>query len=139
MKKIMGNRAVIYVRTSSEHQGEKSSPAEQEADCRQLAKEKGLTVTHVYRDTEKYRVKTKLVEPSGTRSDRPGLLAMLSDAARGQFDIILAWREDRLYRGMRSMLLVLETIQEHKINVMLARETFDPKGVLAVALEGGPE
>ena len=25
------------------------------------------------------------------------------------------------------MLLVLETIQEHKINVMLARETFDPK------------
>lgn len=127
MKRIMGNRAVIYVRTSSEHQGEKSSPAEQEADCRQLAKEKGLTVTHVYRDTEKYRVKTKLVEPSGTRSDRPGLLAMLSDAARGQFDIILAWREDRLYRGMRSMLLVLETIQEHKINVMLARETFDPK------------
>jgi len=127
MKKLMGNRAVIYVRTSSEHQGEKSSPAEQEADCRQLAKEKGLVVTQVYRDTEKYRVKTKLVEPSGTRSDRPGLLAMLSDAARGEFDIILAWREDRLYRGMRSMLLVLETIQEHKINVMLARETFDPK------------
>ena len=127
MNRIMGNRAVIYVRTSSEHQGEKSSPAEQEADCRQLAKEKGLMVTHVYRDIEKYRVKTKLVEPSGTRSDRPGLLAMLSDAARGEFDIILAWREDRLYRGMRSMLLVLETIQEYKINVMLARETFDPK------------
>ena len=127
MKRIIGNRAVIYVRTSSEHQGEKSSPAEQEADCRQLAKEKGLMVTHVYRDIEKYRVKTKLVEPSGTRSDRPGLLAMLSDAARGEFDIILAWREDRLYRGMRSMLLVLETIQEYKINVMLARETFDPK------------
>jgi len=127
MKRIMGNRAVIYVRTSSEHQGEKSSPAEQEADCRQLAKEKGLMVTHVYRDIEKYRVKTKLVEPSGTRSDRPGLLAMLSDAASGEFDIILAWREDRLYRGMRSMLLVLETIQEYKINVMLARETFDPK------------
>jgi site-specific DNA recombinase len=127
MKKLIGNRAVIYVRTSSEHQGEKSSPTEQEADCRQLAREKGLVVTQVYRDTEKYRVKTKLVDPSGTRSDRPGLLAMLSDAARGEFDTILAWREDRLYRGMRSMLLVLETIQEHKINVMLARETFDPK------------
>ena len=52
---------------------------------------------------------------------------MLNDAARGEFDIILAWHEDRLYRGMRSMLLVLETIQEHKITVMLARETFDPK------------
>ena len=127
MKRTLENRAVIYVRTSSEHQGEKSSPAEQEADCRQFAKEKGLTVTHVYRDIEKYRVKKKLVEPSGTRSDRPRLLAMLGDAARGEFDIILAWREDRLYRGMRSMLLVLETIQEYRINVMLARETFDPK------------
>lgn len=123
----MNNRAVIYVRTSSEHQGEKSSPAEQEADCRQLAADKGLVIVNVYRDIEKYRVRTKLVEPSGTRSDRPGLLDMLSAAARDEFDIILAWREDRLYRGMRAMLLVLETIQEHKVSVMLARETFDPK------------
>jgi site-specific DNA recombinase len=123
----MNNRAVIYVRTSSEHQGEKSSPAEQEADCRQLAAEKGLVVVNVYRDIEKYRFRTKLVEPSGTRSDRPGLLAMLHGAARGEFDIILAWREDRLYRGMRAMLLVLETIQEQKITVLLAQETFDPK------------
>lgn len=123
----MNNRAVIYVRTSSEHQGEKSSPAEQESDCRQLAAEKGLIVVNVYRDIEKYRAKTKLVEPSGTRSDRPGLLAMLSDASRDAFDVIIAWREDRLYRGMRSMLLVLETIQEYKKTVLLARETFDPK------------
>lgn len=67
------------------------------------------------------------MEPSGTRADSPGLLAMLRDASKGEFDIILAWREDRLYRGMRSMLLVLETIQERKIQIMLARETFDPK------------
>ena len=123
----MSNRAVIYVRTSSEHQGEKSSPAEQEADCRQLAADKGLVIVNVYRDIEKYRVRTKLVEPSGTRSDRPGLVEMLNAAARDEFDIILAWREDRLYRGMRAMLLVLETIQDHKVTVMLARETFDPK------------
>jgi DNA invertase Pin-like site-specific DNA recombinase len=120
-------RAVIYVRTSSEHQGEKSSPAEQEADCRKLATDQGLQIVNVYRDIEKYRIRNKLVEPSGTRADRPGLLAMLKDAGKGDFDIILAWREDRLYRGMRSMLLVLETIQECKVSIMLARETFDPK------------
>lgn len=123
----MNNKAVIYVRTSSEHQGEKSSPLEQEADCRHLAEEKGLIVIGVYRDIEKYRVKNKMVEPSGTRYDRPGLVAMLNDTAKGKFDVILAWREDRLYRGMRAMLMVLEAIQEHKVNVMLARETFDPK------------
>ena len=35
----MTRRAVIYIRTSSETQGEKSSPIEQEADCRRLAQE----------------------------------------------------------------------------------------------------
>jgi len=123
----MKNRAVIYVRTSSEHQGEKSSPTEQEADCRKLAADQGLTIVNVYRDIEKYRVKNKLVEPSGTRADRPGLVAMLHAAEKGEFDVILAWREDRLYRGMRSMLVVLEAIQDYRLSVMLARETFDPK------------
>lgn len=123
----MSKRAVIYIRTSSEKQGEKASPTEQEADCRKYAVENGLTVVNVYRDIERYRVKNKMIEPSGTRPDRPALLAMLRDAAQGHFDVILAWREDRLCRGMRAMLMVLETIQENKITVMLARETFDAK------------
>jgi site-specific DNA recombinase len=121
----MNRRAVIYVRTSSGTQGEKSSPVEQEVDCLHLAQEKGLHVVHVYRDMEKFRVGSQLVEPSGSRSDRPGLLAMLKDAARDEFDVILAWREDRLYRGLRSMLTVLETVQDYKIEILLAKETFD--------------
>lgn len=123
----MTHRAVIYIRTSSESQGEKSSPVEQEADCQRLAQERGLNVVRVYRDAEKYRVGSKLVEPSGSRSDRPGLLAMLKDATRDEFDIILAWREDRLYRGLRSMLTVLEIVQDYKIEILLAKENFDSK------------
>lgn len=123
----MFRRAVIYIRTSSETQGENSSPPEQEADCRTLAHEKGFQVVCVYSDVEKYRVGSKLVEPSGSRSDRPGLLAMLKDAARDEFDVILAWREDRLYRGLRSMLTVLETVQDYKIEILLAKENFDSK------------
>jgi DNA invertase Pin-like site-specific DNA recombinase len=121
----MVRRAVIYIRTSSETQGEKSSPAEQEADCRRLAHEKGLQVVCVYRDVEKYRVGNKLVEPSGSRSDRPALQAMLNDATRDKFDVILAWRQDRLYRGLRSMLAVLETVKDYKIEILLAKENFD--------------
>ena len=126
-QKLTSKLAAIYVRTSSEHQGEKASPDEQEADCRKLAEEQGLTVVGVYRDIERYRSKTRMVDPSGTRSDRPALLEMLQDAAAGKFDTILAWREDRLYRGMRAMLNVLDAIQTYKIDVMLARESFDPK------------
>ena len=86
----MSRRAVIYIRTSSETQGEKSSPLEQEADCRHLAQEKELQVVCVYRDVEKYRVGSKLVEPSGSRSDRLALQSMLKDASRDEFDVILA-------------------------------------------------
>ena len=123
----MSRRAVIYIRTSSEIQGEKSSPLEQEVDCLHLAQEKGLQVVHVYRDVEKYRAGSKLVEPSGTRSDRPGLLAMIKEAASQQFDVNLAWREERLYPGLSSMLTVLETVQDYKIEILLAKENFDSK------------
>ena len=117
---------VIYVRTSSEAQGAKASSSEQEVDCQTLAKEKGLQVVRVYRDVEKYRVGNKLVEPSGTRSDRPGLLSMLKDVTRDEFDVILARREDRLYRGIKAMLTVLETVQDYEIEILLAKENFDP-------------
>jgi len=123
----MTRRAVIYIRTSSETQGENSSPVEQETGCLHLAQEKRLNVVHVYRDVEKYRVGNRLVGPSGSRSNRPGLLAMLNDAARDEFDVILAWREDRLYRGLRAMLTVLETVQDYKIEILLAKENFDSK------------
>ena len=52
---------------------------------------------------------------------------MLKDASRGEFDVILAWREDRLYRGLRSMLMVMDTIQQYKLTILLAKESFDPK------------
>ncbi len=123
----MSRKAAIYIRTSSDKQGGKASPSEQEFDCHTLAKQKGLQVVRVYRDVEKYRVGNKLVEPSGSRSDRPALQSMLNDAARDKFDIILAWREDRLYRGIRAMLTVLETVQDYKIEILLAKETFDAK------------
>jgi len=53
----MAYSAVIYIRTSSETQAEKSSPVEQEADCQRLAEENGLTVVCVYQDGEKCRAK----------------------------------------------------------------------------------
>lgn len=119
--------AAIYKRTSSEEQAKKASPEEQERDCRAVAEQHGLTVLRVYSDIERYRVKGRMVEPSGTRDDRPGLLAMLADAAAGQFGTIIAWREDRLYRSPKACVKVLGVVESHKITVLLARENFDQK------------
>jgi DNA invertase Pin-like site-specific DNA recombinase len=84
-------------------------------------------VVRVYRDVEKYWVGNRLVEPSGSRSNRPSLLAMLKVASRDEFDVIHAWREDRLYRGIRAMLMALETVQDYKIEILLAKENLDSK------------
>jgi DNA invertase Pin-like site-specific DNA recombinase len=135
----MGTKAGIYVRTSSEHQAGKASPDEQERDCRALAERHGLTVAAVYRDTERYRVRGRMVDPSGTRTDRPGLLAMLADAKAGRIDTILAWKEDRLYRGLRAMLIVLDEVQNHKLDVILAKESFDARMAPVKAWVAGME
>ena len=39
----------------------------------------GYQIVEVYRDTEKYGVRGRLVEPHGTRSDRPQFLRMLKE------------------------------------------------------------
>jgi DNA invertase Pin-like site-specific DNA recombinase len=118
-------RAVLYVRVSSERQGERVSPEAQEDDARALCERQGYQIVAVYRDIEKYRIGKRLVEPSGTRADRPGLRAMLAAARRDEFDVLIAWREDRLYRSYRPMLDVLDTIEETGIDVELVKETFD--------------
>lgn len=119
--------AGIYIRTSSEHQAGKASPGEQLTECQALAKANGLVVYQIYYDVEKYRVGGKLVEPSGTRADRPGLVALLKDCAEGNVQCIIAWKEDRLYRGLKAMLGVLEVVQLHRVKVHLVKESFDEK------------
>lgn len=118
-------RAAIYIRTSSERQAEKASPQAQEQDSRDYCKGKGYKVVEVYRDLERYRVGRRLVEPSGTRNDRPAYKRMLADASAGRFDVIIAWREDRLYRGIRPMLDVIDCIEENDIDIELVKENFD--------------
>lgn len=76
-------------------------------------------------DTERHPADAKLVEPSGSRSDRPGLPRMLGDAKVGAYDVIVAWREDRLYWGFRPMLNVLELVENHGIGTELVRKYFD--------------
>jgi site-specific DNA recombinase len=123
----MIKRAAIYIRVSTERQAEKASPHEQEKACRAYCEQHGYTVVEVYKDVEKYKVGRRTVEPSGTRADRPQLRRMLADADKGQFEVIIAWREDRLYRGLRPMLEVIECTERNKVAIELVTETFDSK------------
>jgi site-specific DNA recombinase len=121
----MIKRAGIYIRVSSERQAEKVSPQVQEMDCRSYCEARGYQVVGVYRDIERYRVGKKLVEPSGTCSDRPQFRRVLADCGNNTLDVIIAWKEDRLYRSIRPMLDLLDCIEKYKVDVELVMETFD--------------
>lgn len=120
-----------YVRTSSEVQGERCSPEEQSADCDAvIAQYPNVRLYKAYVDTARYKVGNKMVEPSGTRIDRPAFQQMLQDARDGKIQAIIAWREDRLYRGFRPMLEVLDLYEQLNAAgtfvIELAKERFDP-------------
>jgi len=123
----MTKTAAIYIRVSTERQAEAVSPQTQENDAADYCRRNGYKVIDTYRDIERYRVGTKTVEPSGTRGDRPQFKRMLQDARAGRFEVIVAWREDRLYRAYRPMLDVLDTIEAAKIDIELVKESFDKR------------
>lgn len=105
---------VLSARVSSEEQakGESASIDQQLADMRALCQRLDWNIVETFVDCENYRAtqapnKGKIVNPSGERADRPGLLAMLERLKTGEIDAALCWRDDRLVRHPR-VAVVLE-------------------------------
>ena len=125
----MTKRAAIYVRVSSERQAgdDRVSPQAQLSDCREHCEKRGYQVVAELKDIKRYRSKGRLVNPSGTRKDRPGYLELLRMARDGDIDVIVAWKEDRLYRGLYAAMPISEILDNHELEIDLVRETFDLK------------
>lgn len=125
----MSKRAAIYVRVSKAYKAndERVTIDAQLADCEAYCQERGYFVVTRYTDKDKYRYRGVLVNPSGERKDRPGYAAMLKAANAREFDVIVAWKEDRLYRGMYAALPLSEVLDEHRndLQVELVKGTFD--------------
>ena len=77
-------RAALYVRVSTDAQ----TLENQIRELRQVAERRGSDVVEVYRDAG--------ISGAKGRNGRPGLDAMLKDASRRKFDIVMAWAIDRL-------------------------------------------
>lgn len=111
----VGKRAVIYARTSTEQQADddKVSISEQLSQCRELCEELGLEVVDEYIDKANYReAKGKLVPPSGTRKDRPAYRQMIEEVLNAKAEVVVAWKEDRLYRGIYALVPFVEMLSE---------------------------
>lgn len=114
-------RAAIYVRISDDHGDDEESDdprdryrprglgvARQEVECRELAETLGWTVGRVYSDPD--------ISAYGSKR-RPGFEEMLSALDRGEFDAVICWHVDRLYRNMRDLERVITIMESRRIEL----------------------
>jgi DNA invertase Pin-like site-specific DNA recombinase len=59
------------------------------------------------------------------RSQRPGLDALLKDASRGRFDVVLAWALDRLGRSLMDLLDTLSELEAVGVALVLHQQAID--------------
>jgi DNA invertase Pin-like site-specific DNA recombinase len=112
-------RAAIYCRVSTADQ----SIDPQLIDLRQMASARGYEIVKTYSDII-----------SGTKSKRPGLDALLSDARRRRFDVVVVWAFDRMARSVRHFLEVLDELNHLGIEFLSFREAVDTSGPLGRAM-----
>ena len=112
-------RAALYLRVSTIDQNLET----QLLDLRQLAAQRNLDIVARYED----RI-------SGVKTRRPGLDALMADARRGRFDVLLVWSSDRLARSVRHFLEVLDELNRLNIEYISLRENIDTGGPLGRAI-----
>ncbi len=114
-------RAAVYVRVSSANKSRQGdavvfdqNPDVQEQPLRDLVAQRGWAVHQVYSD-----------RASGAADMRPGLDALMRDARRGGFDVVIVWRFDRFARSVRQLILALEEFRSLGIDFISHQETLD--------------
>ena len=112
-------RAVLYMRVSTLDQHSET----QLLDLRQMAAQRGYEIVEEYTD----RI-------SGAKARQPGLDAMMADARRGRFDVVLVWASDRIARSVKHFLDVLDELSRLNIEYVSFREQIDTGGPLGRAI-----
>jgi len=59
------------------------------------------------------------------REWRPEFDRMLKDAARGQFNVVLAWSVDRLGRSLLDLISALQELHAAKVDLFLHQQALD--------------
>src|SRR5215207_4061975 len=95
-------RAVLYLRVSTINQ----TTANQERELRQIADRMGCEVTKVYKDHG--------ISGAKGRDKRPAFDALCRDAARREFDMVMAWSVDRLGRSLQDLVGFLSELHALK-------------------------
>jgi DNA invertase Pin-like site-specific DNA recombinase len=127
MEGVMGKRAAIYVRVSTD----KQTVENQVRELRRIAQRRGWEVVEQYSDAG--------ISGSRGRDKRPGLDLMLNDAKRRKFDVVMAWAIDRLGRSLIDLLGTIQTLEACGVDLYLDQQSIDtttPAGRLMFQVTG---
>jgi DNA invertase Pin-like site-specific DNA recombinase len=123
-------RACLYVRVSTaskSRQGDATSydqnPSVQEQPLRELLSQRGWKLHEVYSD-----------RASGAKERRPGLDALMADARRGAFDVVVVWRFDRFARSVKQLVMALEEFRSLGIDFVSHQEALDTSTPMGKAM-----
>ena len=89
----------------------------------QLAEQRGWRVEQLYSD-----------RMSGAKASRPGLKALMQDARRGAFDVVLVWRFDRFARSFEELVLALAEFRGLGIDSVSSQEALDSSTPMGKAM-----
>lgn len=106
-------RAVLYLRVSTDDQ----TTDNQREDLERVAQHRGWTVTGIYEDAG--------ISGSKGRDKRPGLDSMMKDASRGKFDVIMAWKLDRLGRSLQHLLDITRDLDSAHVALYMHGQDVD--------------
>lgn len=104
-------KAVVYGRTCLSGQDLDS----QFVQLRDIAAQRGFELTGVYSDFGNLSSKAR----------RPGMSALLRDARRGKFSVILVSSLDRLATSTRNLIQMVQEFEALNIRIISAREAVD--------------
>lgn len=116
-----GRNAAIYVRVSTAAKSKQFDGVNfvqnlevQEQPLRELLLQRGWQFQQLYSD-----------RASGAKEKRPGLNALMADARRGLFDVVVVWRFDRFARSVKQLVLALEEFRALGIDFVSHQESLD--------------
>jgi DNA invertase Pin-like site-specific DNA recombinase len=106
-------RAAIYLRVSTTDQ----HTSNQEDELRRAAERAGWEVVKVYKDHG--------ISGAKGRDKRPAFDALHRDAAKRQFDVVMAWNVDRLGRSLQDLVGFLSELHALRVDLFLHQQGLD--------------
>lgn len=114
---------VIYARYSSSGQRDESIEG-QLRDCYAFAEKYGIAIVGEYCD----RALT------GTTDKRPEFQRMIRDSSKGQFTVVICWKNDRFARSRYDSAVYKYRLKQNGVRLLYAKESI-PEGPEGIVLE----